>query len=72
MTVYDPTCGSGGMLIQSRQYIEEQGQNPRLLTLYGQDSAGTTWAICKMNMILHNITDAQVENEDALPGVNFP
>ena len=66
MTVYDPTCGSGGMLIQSRQYIEEQGQNPRLLTLYGQDSAGTTWAICKMNMILHNINDAQIKNEDTL------
>ncbi len=71
MTVYDPTCGSGGMLIQSHQYIEEQGQNPRLLTLYGQDSAGTTWAICKMNMILHNISDAQVENEDTLAAPMF-
>jgi len=71
MTVYDPTCGSGGMLIQSRQYIEEHGQNPRLLTLYGQDSAGTTWAICKMNMILHNINDAQIENEDTLAAPMF-
>jgi type I restriction enzyme M protein len=59
------------MLIQSRQYIEEQGQNPRLLTLYGQDSAGTTWAICKMNMILHNINDAQIENEDTLASPMF-
>lgn len=66
MTVYDPTCGSGGMLIQSKQYVEEQGQNARNLALYGQDNNGTVWSICKMNMILHNITDAHVENEDTL------
>jgi type I restriction enzyme M protein len=71
MTVYDPTCGSGGMLIQSRQYVEEQGQNPRNLALYGQDNNGTTWAICKMNMILHNIPDAHIENEDTLTNPMF-
>jgi len=71
ITVYDPTCGSGGMLIQSRQYVDEQGQNPRKLALYGQDSAGTTWSICKMNMILHNIPDAQIENEDTLDNPMF-
>lgn len=70
-TVYDPTCGSGGMLIQSRQFVDEQGQNPRKLALYGQDSAGTTWSICKMNMILHNIPDAQIENEDTLDNPMF-
>lgn len=66
MTVYDPTCGSGGMLIQSRQYVEEQGQNPARLAVYGQELNGTVWSICKMNMILHNITDAHVENDDTL------
>jgi len=66
MTVYDPTVGSGGMLIQSKQYVEEQGQNGRNLALYGQDNNGTVWSICKMNMILHNIPDAHVENEDTL------
>lgn len=71
ITVYDPTCGSGGMLIQSRQFVDEQGQNPRKLALYGQDSAGTTWSICKMNMILHNIPDAQIENEDTLDNPMF-
>ena len=71
MSVYDPTCGSGGMLIQSRQYVEEQGQNPRNLALYGQDNNGTTWAICKMNMILHNIPDAHIENEDTLTNPMF-
>lgn len=71
MTVYDPTCGSGGMLIQSKQYVEEQGQNANNLALYGQDNNGTVWAICKMNMILHNIPDAHIENEDTLEAPQF-
>lgn len=71
MTVYDPTVGSGGMLIQSKQYIEEQGQNARNLALYGQDNVGTVWAICKMNMILHNVPDANIENEDTLENPQF-
>jgi type I restriction enzyme M protein len=66
MSVYDPTVGSGGMLIQSVQYVEEQGQNPRAVQLFGQESSGTVWAICKMNMILHNIPGAHLENGDTL------
>ena len=66
MTVFDPTVGSGGMLIQSRQYVEEQGQDPEDFGLYGQENNGTTWAMCKMNMILHGITDADIRNEDSL------
>ena len=66
MTVYDPTVGSGGMLINSMQYVEDQGQDPEDLGLYGQEDNGTTWAICKMNMILHGITDADIRNEDTL------
>lgn len=66
MSVYDPTVGSGGMLIQSVQYAEEQGQNPNAVELFGQESSGTVWAICKMNMILHNIPGAHLENEDTL------
>jgi type I restriction enzyme M protein len=65
-TVYDPTVGSGGFLIQSYQYIEEQGQNPNDLALYGQDSNGTVWSICNMNMILHNISRFTIENGDTL------
>lgn len=64
--VYDPTAGSGGFLIQAHQYIEEQGQNPNDLHLYGQDSNGTVWSICNMNMILHNITNFSIENGDTL------
>lgn len=78
MEVYDPTCGSGGMLIQSKQYLEEEGKidsiganGRRGISLYGQDNNGTVWAICKMNMILHNIKDAQIENEDTLLAPQF-
>ena len=48
-TIYDPTVGSGGFLIQAHQYVEERGQNPNNLALYGQDSNGTVWSICNMN-----------------------
>ncbi len=66
MSVYDPTVGSGGMLIQSYNYVEEQGQNPNSLQLFGQESSGTVWSICKMNMILHNIASADIQNEDTI------
>lgn len=66
MEIYDPTVGSGGMLIQSLQYVEEQGQNFKDLALFGQESAPTVWIICKMNMILHNISSANIEDGDTL------
>jgi type I restriction enzyme M protein len=65
-TIYDPTVGSGGFPIQSHQYVEEQGQDANDLALYGQDSNGTVWSICNMNMILHNITRFTIENGDTL------
>ena len=64
--IYDPAVGSGGFLIQAHQYVEEQGEDPNDLALYGQDSNGTTWSICNMNMILHNITRFKIENGDTL------
>jgi type I restriction enzyme M protein len=66
MRVYDPAVGSGGMLIVSRQYVEEHGGDPRNLSLYGQDENGGVWAICKMNMILHGVPDADIQNEDTI------
>ena len=64
--VYDPTVGSGGFLIQTHQYVEEQGQDQNDLHLFGQDSNGTVWSICNINLILHNITRFTVENGDTL------
>lgn len=66
MSVYDPTCGSGGMLIQTRDYVRECGGDPRDLTLAGQESMGTTWSICKMNMLLHGIPTADIRQEDTI------
>ena len=64
--VYDPCSGSGGMLIESRRYLEEQGKDPRDLALYGQEANGGVWSISKMNMIFHGILDADLQHEDTL------
>ena len=66
MSVYDPTVGSGGMLVQSAQYVEEQGGNAATVRLAGQEDNPTTWAICRMNLILHNIPAAEIELGDTL------
>jgi type I restriction enzyme M protein len=66
MSIYDPTVGSGGMLIQSAQYVEDAGDDPRALELCGQESNATTWAICKMNAILHNLAGADIRYGDTL------
>ena len=66
MSIYDPTVGSGGMLIQSHQFVEEQGQNAEDMELFGQESDPTVVAICKMNIILHNISKYTIEFGDTL------
>ena len=66
MSIGDPTCGSGGMLVQSGSYVEESGGDPRRVALYGQEVNPTTWAICKMNMILHGYKSADIRNDDTL------
>ena len=66
MSILDPCAGSGGMLIQSHQYVLERGNDATDLFLAGQDSEGTPWKICKMNMILHGITSGDIQNYDTL------
>ena len=66
MSVYDPTIGSGGMLIQMRDFLREKGGDARELALYGQEKIGTTWSICKMNMLLHGISHADIRQEDTI------
>ena len=65
MSIYDPTVGSGGMLIQAKEHIKEI-YNSNDFSLNGQDAIATTWAMCKMNMILHGISNADIKNEDTL------
>lgn len=66
MTVYDPTCGSGGMGIEPCNYVEEKGGSKNSMTVAGQEDNAATWAMCKMNMILHGIPDADIRNGDTL------
>ncbi|WP_367155114.1 N-6 DNA methylase [Methylomonas sp. HYX-M1] len=64
--VYDPCCGSGGMLIAAKEFIDEHGADGRKANLFGQEFNGTVWSIAKMNMLLHGISTADLENEDTL------
>ena len=66
MKICDPTCGSGGMLIVSRRYVEKHKGNPRNLVLEGQESNYGNLAMCKMNMVLHGIVDFNIEYGDTL------
>ncbi|MEF9442227.1 class I SAM-dependent DNA methyltransferase [Burkholderia sp. 1B3(2022)] len=70
MSVYDPTCGSGGMLVESAHHIAKLpggtllGDKPNVL-LYGQEKNLGTWAIAKLNLYLHNMR-AEIERGDTL------
>ncbi len=66
MKIYDPTVGSGGMLIQTRNYLVANGENPSNLSLFGQEMNLGTWAICKMNMFLHGVFNADIRKGDTL------
>jgi type I restriction enzyme M protein len=68
--VYDPTCGSGGMLIESARYIVQQPggkvDNNVNASLHGQEKNLGTWAIAKLNMLLHNFSSADLRKGDTL------
>lgn len=64
--IYDPTVGSGGMLIECKNYVENRYGSARNITLYGQEKSGTVWGLCKMNMLFHNIYDSNILNGDTL------
>ena len=64
--IYDPTVGSGGMLIECKNYVESRYGTAKKLSLYGQEKSGTVWGLCKMNMLFHNIYDSKILNGDTL------
>lgn len=66
MRICDPACGSGGMLIQSVYHLKAGGQNPRNISLFGQEINVGTWGICKMNLLLHGLRSAQIKRCDTL------
>jgi len=63
--VYDPACGSGGMLIYSAEHIRKEDQDRmENISLFGQERNLNTWSIAKMNMFLHDLYDAQIKRGD--------
>lgn len=65
-SVYDPTCGTGGMLISTAAEVKRQGGEWRNLRLYGQELNYGTSAIARMNLFLHGITDGHIAHGDTL------
>ena len=64
-TVYDPACGSGSLLLKAA------AEAPRGLTIYGQEKDNATWALAKMNMILHGNEDADIAKGDTITSPQF-
>lgn len=70
-TVYDPACGSGGMLVATINQIRESGLDHRTLRLYGQEINLTTSSIARMNLFLHEIEDFEIKRGDTLRAPAF-
>ncbi|MEO0445785.1 MAG: class I SAM-dependent DNA methyltransferase [Verrucomicrobiota bacterium] len=65
-SIYDPACGTGGMLIESIDHLKEAGEDFRTLKLFGQEKNLTSSSIARMNMFLHGVEDFQVARGDTL------
>lgn len=66
MSIYDPTCGSAGMLLEAVQYLKDRGEDARSLSLYGQEKNFATWGIAEINLFLHNVDDAFIAKGDTI------
>ena len=67
-TVYDPACGTGGMLLAAVEHVREAGGDPRTFfgKLFGQEKNLTTSSVARMNLLLHGVEDFQIERGDTL------
>ena len=70
-SVYDPACGTGGMLLECVDHLREKGEDHRTLKLYGQEKNLTSSAIARMNMFLHGMEDFKIAREDTLRNPAF-
>lgn len=70
-SVYDPACGTGGMLLETIHHVKENGGDPRLLTIKGQEKNLTTEAIARMNLFLHGMEDFDIIRGDTLRQPKF-
>jgi len=65
-SVYDPTCGTGGMLISTLDEVKRRGGEYRTLRLYGQERNHMTASIARMNLVLHGVEDCAIARGDTL------
>lgn len=70
-SIYDPTCGSGGLLLNCVNHLREKGKEHRTLKLYGQELNLMTSSIARMNMFLHGIEDFQIARGNTLSEPKF-
>ena len=72
-SVYDPACGTGGMLIEVIEHVKAAGGSPKTLwgKLYGQEKVLATSAIARMNLLLHGVEDFKIVREDTLRNPAF-
>jgi len=70
-SIYDPACGTGGMLLECVNHLREAGEDYRTLKLYGQEKNLTSSSIARMNMFLHGIEDFQIYRGDTLRNPAF-
>lgn len=70
-SIYDPTCGSAGMLISAIAYLKSQKKEWRNVAVYGQEINSLTSAIGRMNLFLHGIRDFSIVNDDVLSAPAF-
>ena len=70
-SVYDPTCGTGGMLLNCVEYLRTQGKDARTLKIFGQEKNVTTSSIARMNMFLHDVEDFKIARGDTLRSPSF-
>lgn len=70
-SVYDPACGTGGMLLECADHLREKGEDYRTLKLHGQEKNLTSSAIARMNMFLHGMEDFKIVREDTLRNPAF-
>jgi len=72
-SIYDPACGTGGMLLGAIEHVERAGGDPRTFfgKIFGQEKNLTTSSIARMNLVLHGIEDFQIVREDTLRNPAF-
>ncbi len=70
-SVYDPTCGTGGMLLECVNFLKRNKKDPRTLKLFGQEKNLLTSGITRINMFLHGFEDAQIRRGDIISEPKF-